>query len=787
MNETTRILADGSEFIIATPYTPSESRAGVVLVLVSCVSLVCVLALLAAIITSAVKTRSSDDPNLFVRTHVASYFVSLLLCCFFQAVGGIMSSNWIRRNGVFEGSYCTAQGAIKHIADVGIASWFFVITVHTFFALWRSERPARPAREILGYTIAADALVHYITLGSTWLFIILAIGIANATQDVEKRGAFYGVSGDWCWITNDYGAERIIFDYLLIFLSALTALALDVAVFIRVRRKLRIEKPSSKFVLSEKDQADEYRVMLAKHMVFHPLAYFGCIFPIAVVRFASWSGNDVSYGGTIFADFVYLLIGIVVVVLFLSTPRLLPPRSYLPAWVVHFPLPSYDHTSRGASDYEDPYYKTGEKGPLGADVKFDPEHALVAPHEALPYPKPVHAAENPYATPLYFKDRRPSESPENTPRGIVLHPGATDRNSYSSMSSITIRARPSSRASNISVASMNKRLPPRPVQGLPSNPSPYVPQNTPGHSRSSSAPMVPAQPSRRVPPGLGGYGLPVGPSAHRRMHSSPHAISIHPPSRRPSPAPSARQQYLSPGQLTASDSRPLSGASDSTSFSWAYNFRMEPGSRSPSVASEPRYSGAAQRLMQSRGGHLSSLRREITQAQAEWENVDLGHQHRSGSRASDRSTSSRGSRGSARAAGELDDERDGSDASAFEIVTRPESYIPPKSARISPGTPPNPDAPRLAHALVSPSDHNIFPVREVKGQLISCIPLALPSYHAHPLELCCSIITLQGSCLGRIMRRANSGPLSSTAFSPLCPLSPAWYSTAACSRALTSL
>ncbi|VDC00801.1 unnamed protein product [Peniophora sp. CBMAI 1063] len=86
--------------------------------------------------------------------------------------------------------------------------------------------------------------------------------------------------------------------------------------------------------------------------------------------------------------------------------------------------------------------------------------------------------------------------------------------------------------------------------------------------------------------------------------------------------------------------------------------------------------------MQSRGGHLSSLRREITEAQVEWENVDLGHQHCSGSRASGRSTSSRGSRGSARAAGELDDERDGSDASAFEIVARPESYIPP-GTRIS--------------------------------------------------------------------------------------------------------
>ncbi|KZV60234.1 hypothetical protein PENSPDRAFT_359896 [Peniophora sp. CONT] len=696
MNETIQILADGAEFIIATPYTPEMSRAGVVLVLVSCVSLVCVIALLAAIITSAFKTRASDDPNLFVRTHVASYFVSLLLCCFFQAVGGLMSSNWIRKSGVLMGSYCTAQGAIKHIADVGIATWFFVITVHTFFALWRSERSARPDREIFGYTIAGDALIHYITLASAWIFIILVIGIANATQDVDKRGTFYGVSGNWCWITNNYGTQAVIFDYLLIFISALSALGMNVAVFLRVRRKLRIEKPSSKFVLSEKDQADEYRVMLAKHMVFHPLAYFACIFPIAVVRFAGWAGNNVSYGGSIFADFVYLTIGIVIVVLFLSTPRLLPPRSYLPAWVVHFPLPSYDNKTRGASDYEDPYYSNNaEKGPLTADVKFNPENGLVAPHQSLPYPKPVYATENPYATPLYFNDRTLAESPESTPRGIVLHPGATDR--HSATSSMTVRARPSSRASNLSVASMNKPLPRRPVVGLPSNPSPYAPQNTPGHSRSSSAPSASLQ-QQRVPPGLGGYGLPAGPSAHRRTGSAPHAVNMRAPPRYGGPASGARQQYLSPGTQTASDAQPLSGGSDSTSFSWAYNFRMSTAteSRPPSVASEPRHSGPAQRLMQSRGGHLSSLRREITEAQAEWENVELGSQYRPESRASSRSDSSRGSRGSDHTAAEFNDERSDSDASAFEIVTRPESYIPPKSACIRPGTPPNPDAPRMA-------------------------------------------------------------------------------------------
>lgn len=184
---------------------------------------------------------------------------------------------------------------------------------------------------------------------------------------------------------------------------------MNVAIFLHVRRKLRIEKPSSKFVLCEKDQADEHCVMLVKHIVFHPLAYFACIFPIAVVRFAGWAGDDFEYGGSIFAcvvlvHYLQLFADTSVQRLCLPSdrrryrrsllvnPRLLPPRSNLPAWVVHFPLPSYDNKTRGASDYEDPYYsKNTEKGPLTADVKFDPENGLVAPHQSLPYLKPVYA------------------------------------------------------------------------------------------------------------------------------------------------------------------------------------------------------------------------------------------------------------------------------------------------------------------------------------------------------------------------------------------------------------
>ena len=87
--------------------------------------------LLSDIQLSAFRTRSSTDPNLFVRTHSAIFFISLVVCTAFQgmllsnhytyttishrlssAVGGLLTSNWIRERGVHAGAACTTQGAL---------------------------------------------------------------------------------------------------------------------------------------------------------------------------------------------------------------------------------------------------------------------------------------------------------------------------------------------------------------------------------------------------------------------------------------------------------------------------------------------------------------------------------------------------------------------------------------------------------------------------------------------------------------------------------------------------
>jgi hypothetical protein len=85
---------------------------------------------------SAFNTRAVKSPEMFVRTHVAFYFVSLLLsdilqgeffCLYahprgiylrrvplltypFAAIGSIINAAWMNEEAVVYGSLCTAQG-----------------------------------------------------------------------------------------------------------------------------------------------------------------------------------------------------------------------------------------------------------------------------------------------------------------------------------------------------------------------------------------------------------------------------------------------------------------------------------------------------------------------------------------------------------------------------------------------------------------------------------------------------------------------------------------------------
>ncbi|KAF8070358.1 hypothetical protein FPV67DRAFT_1668221 [Lyophyllum atratum] len=233
---------------------PPEDLEVQILVVVSCISLLAVVVLLLAIALSAFNTRGSFDKHLFVRTHVAAYFVSLLLCDFIQV--------WVHRMGVYFGETCVLQGVLKQTSDIGTAVWTLVIAVHTFCLLFLE--------------LKTRAFVLWITLLGGWSAIAALVILGPATLNTERRGPFFGVSGYWCWISPNYPTQRITLDYLFMFLAAFMSFILYILIFLRFRGnvvrsgwRIRFRKanaagsdgwPGRKFT-------DDQAVLIAKQML----------------------------------------------------------------------------------------------------------------------------------------------------------------------------------------------------------------------------------------------------------------------------------------------------------------------------------------------------------------------------------------------------------------------------------------------------------------------------------------------------------------------------------------
>ncbi|KZV71956.1 hypothetical protein PENSPDRAFT_751336 [Peniophora sp. CONT] len=337
MNEQFQTLPDGHQELVRFQYSPGEDHATIVTVVVSVFELIASFGLLVAILLSAYNTRSSDDPRLFVRTHSAVFFICLVVCAVLQAIGGIMSAAWVREMAVVAGSLCTAQAVIKHISDVGVAVWSFVIAAHSFLLLWRAGGHSKKSREpisLLGYSISYGRFLKWSIIALTWLSIFIIVTLGPEITAKHTDGDFYGVSGQWCWITNNYPVERILLAYAIMFASAFLSLALYAGAFYHIRRRVHHDKPASEYILSNEDQADEYALKLSKYMVWYPLSYFCCLLPVAIQRFAVWGGAEVHFGAVVFTDSVYHLLGIAHLVLFVCTPRLLPPLTVFPAMAI---------------------------------------------------------------------------------------------------------------------------------------------------------------------------------------------------------------------------------------------------------------------------------------------------------------------------------------------------------------------------------------------------------------------------------------------------------------------
>ncbi|TFK56974.1 hypothetical protein OE88DRAFT_1730405 [Heliocybe sulcata] len=283
-------------------------------------SAVAVFALLAYIAYGAVKIVPGASRKWRTGTHVHFYFLSLLLSDLIQAIGGMMDIRWIVKSNVEVGPFCTAQGALKQIGDVGVAMASMAIAFHTFSVLVFRWRPD------------ASPKIAFVVLGFIWAFIALTVGLGLGTHKGED---YYGDTQYWCWITSDYPVQRIALEYFWLWFTALLNIALYVPLALVLKgyiiidgMKVRVPRGEERThlkITSSNGMKDAGR--LALEMLFYPAVYTITVLPIAVVRWRAFAADTVPFAATVVADVLFASSGLLNVILFaLTRPALLPER-----------------------------------------------------------------------------------------------------------------------------------------------------------------------------------------------------------------------------------------------------------------------------------------------------------------------------------------------------------------------------------------------------------------------------------------------------------------------------
>ncbi|KAJ8488852.1 hypothetical protein ONZ51_g3327 [Trametes cubensis] len=315
-------VSSDSEVALAYGTYGTAQLAGVAFLVIagaiSCAAVVPVLVLVAT------KWRYNNLRN----TRIVPFCVSLLLANLLQAIGTLINGKWVTDRTVHDGPLCRAQGGIKQAGNVAMALWSFALALHVFMLLFSR--------------IALSKALSCALLGAGWALVAFVVLLGPVAIQTPEQGPYFGPTGYWCWITEQYPHEQFFLEYFFEFLSAGLSFFLYTAVLLRVRGNLvrtsgrwhlRFVPHGERWVLAiRRDAVDGCMMHVAARIVWYPLAYAVLLLPVTIARFVTFSGRDVPFRATIFADFVFNLQGVVNVIVLLTTNRLVPDTQALPIY-----------------------------------------------------------------------------------------------------------------------------------------------------------------------------------------------------------------------------------------------------------------------------------------------------------------------------------------------------------------------------------------------------------------------------------------------------------------------
>ncbi|KAI9446841.1 hypothetical protein H4582DRAFT_613174 [Lactarius indigo] len=301
-------------------FTFGERLGLILLAETSAVSACAVIGLLSYIAYSAVSVTRGSSIRWRLSSPAEVYFLNQLSWDLVQAVGGLMNIKWAIDASVQPGSFCSAQGAIKHLSDVGAALSTLIISLYTLRTLCFSKVIFQPDEEEKARKTSLRR--SFIIVACLWSAVGLLVVVNIAANGAHR---FYGPAGYWCWIQRAYSVQRTAADFSFMWATAIFNIAIYAVVFLYFRGyittngwKIRVSrKPNTDNVLGPLKQA--------YGLLFYPLVYIFSVLPLSAVRYSSFAHHDVPFEVTVFTDIIYLSSGLLNVLLFsITRPFLLP-------------------------------------------------------------------------------------------------------------------------------------------------------------------------------------------------------------------------------------------------------------------------------------------------------------------------------------------------------------------------------------------------------------------------------------------------------------------------------
>jgi len=240
-----------------------------------------------------------------------------------------MNIKWAVDATVRPGTYCSAQGTIKQMSDVGSAMSTLIISLHTLRVLcfWKTSNV--DGRKDTEKSEPNVGLNHsLVVVACLWVAVGLLVTVNIAINGVDR---FYGPTGYWCWIRAEYSVQRTVNDFAFMWMTTLCNIIIYGILFLNFRGyittdgwHIRIRRKPERFdVLGPARQAYS--------LLSYPLVYILSILPLSIARYSSFAHHYVSFAVLCFVDIIYLSLGLLNVLLFSFTrPYLLPHDQPIP-------------------------------------------------------------------------------------------------------------------------------------------------------------------------------------------------------------------------------------------------------------------------------------------------------------------------------------------------------------------------------------------------------------------------------------------------------------------------